>query len=55
MSVCLLSGKLYNALNYITLILNRLDSEAVSVPAEDEPAECPGGQKGRRHPGLYQQ
>lgn len=31
-SVCLLSGKFYNALNYITLILNWLGLEVVSVP-----------------------
>jgi len=31
-SVCLLSGKFYNAVNYITLILNWLDLEVVSVP-----------------------
>ena len=24
-------------------------------PAEPEPAVCPGGQEGQRHPGLYQQ
>jgi len=24
-------------------------------PAEHEPAVCPGGQEGQRHPGLYQE
>ena len=23
-------------------------------PAEQEPAVCPGGQEGQRHPGLYE-
>lgn len=31
-SMCLLSDMFYNALNYITLILNWLDLEVVSVP-----------------------
>ena len=26
-----------------------------SQPAEHEPAVCPGGQEGQRHPGLHQE
>jgi len=26
---------------------------AAQQPAEHEPAVCPGGQEGQRHPGLY--
>jgi len=27
----------------------------VQQPGEHEPAVCPGGQEGQRHPGLYQE
>jgi len=27
----------------------------LGVPAEHEPAACPGGQEGKQHPGLYQE